>query len=103
MLCFCSRRVVQVVYRKDRFLRGGDHFPFLAQGFPAARFSEPHENFAHQHQDVRVQDGMQFGDLIEFCDFEFIARAGRVNAAAVWSLAQAPSQFTQFPSLLINF
>ncbi|KAF8584957.1 peptidase M28 [Ramaria rubella] len=81
---------VRVVYRADRFLRGGDHEPFLDRGFPANRFTEPHENFAHQHQDVRVQDGMQFGDLTEFCDFEFIARAGRVNAAAIWSLAQAP-------------
>lgn len=82
--------LVQVIYRKDRFLRGGDHLPFLQQGFPAARFTEPHENFAHQHQDVRVQDGVQFGDLIEFCDMDFIMRAGRVNAAAIWSLAQAP-------------
>jgi hypothetical protein len=82
--------VVRVIYREDRFLRGGDHEPFLQRGFPAARFTEPNENFAHQHQDVRVQDGMQFGDLTEFCDFDFIMRAGRVNAAAAWSLAQAP-------------
>ena len=84
---------VQVVYRADRFLRGGDHLPFLQRGFPAARFTEPHENFAHQHQDVRVQNGVQFGDLIEFCDMDFIMRAGRVNAAAIWSLAQAPGKF----------
>ncbi|KAF8525126.1 Zn-dependent exopeptidase [Hysterangium stoloniferum] len=81
---------VRVVYRADRFLRGGDHEPFLSRGFPAARFTEPVENFAHQHQDVRVQDGKQFGDLTEFVDFEFTARVGRVNAAAMWSLAQAP-------------
>ncbi|TBU39833.1 Zn-dependent exopeptidase [Dichomitus squalens] len=83
---------VRVIYREDRFLRGGDHEPFLERGFPAARFTEPHENFAHQHQDVRVDPvtGQQFGDLIEFCDFDFIVRAARVNGAALWSLAQAP-------------
>ncbi|KAI1784857.1 Zn-dependent exopeptidase [Ganoderma leucocontextum] len=83
---------VRVIYREDRFLRGGDHEPFLERGFPAARFTEPHENFAHQHQDVRVDavTGEQFGDLIEFCDFDFIARGARVNGAALWSLAQAP-------------
>lgn len=79
-----------MIYRPDRFLRGGDHLSFLAQGFPAVRFTEPHENFAHQHQDVRVENGVQFGDLIEFCDFDFIARVARVNGAAIWSLAQAP-------------
>ncbi|THG95891.1 hypothetical protein EW026_g5844 [Hermanssonia centrifuga] len=83
---------VRVIYRADRFLRGGDHEPFLDAGFAAARFTEPHENFAHQHQDVRVDPvtGQQFGDLIEFCDMDFIARVGRVNGAALWSLAQAP-------------
>ncbi|KAL7277402.1 hypothetical protein ACG7TL_009264 [Trametes sanguinea] len=82
---------VRVIYRLDRFLRGGDHEPFLERGFPAARFTEPHEDFAHQHQDVRVDStGKQFGDLIEFCDFDFIARVAKVNGAAMWSLAQAP-------------
>ena len=84
--------LVRVVYREDRFLRGGDHEPFLDRGFPAARFTEPHENFAHQHQDVRVVNGVQFGDLIEFVDFDFTARVGRVNAATLWSLAQAPGK-----------
>jgi hypothetical protein len=84
-------RAVRVIYRADRFLRGGDHEPFLDAGFPAARFTEPHEDFAHQHQDVRVDDtGKQFGDLIEFCDFGFIQRVAKVNGAAIWSLAQAP-------------
>ncbi|KAJ7453691.1 Zn-dependent exopeptidase [Mycena galericulata] len=81
---------VQMVYRPDRFLRGGDHLPFIDRGYPAVRFTEPHENFAHQHQDIRVVDGVQFGDLIEFCDFEFNARVARVNGVALWSLAQAP-------------
>lgn len=84
--------LVRVVYRRDRFLRGGDHEPFLERGFPAARFTEPHEDFAHQHQDVRVDPvtQKQFGDLIEFCDFDFIARVAKVNGAALWSLAKAP-------------
>ncbi|KAJ7664394.1 peptidase M28 [Mycena polygramma] len=81
---------VQMIYRPDRFLRGGDHESFLKEGYPAVRFTEPHENFAHQHQDIRVVDGVQFGDLTEFCDFEFNARVARVNGVALWSLAQAP-------------
>jgi len=82
--------LVRAIYRPDRFLRGGDHLSFLSQGFPAVRFTEPHEDFKHQHQDTRVVDGTQFGDLIEFVDFDFTARVARVNGAALWSLAQAP-------------
>ncbi|WP_151485153.1 M28 family metallopeptidase [Streptomyces albicerus] len=82
---------VRVIYRRDRYRRGGDHIPFLERGYPAARFTEPAEDFAHQHQDVRVEDGKQYGDLPEFCDFPFIARVARVNAAVLWSLAQAPA------------
>ncbi|GGO49520.1 MULTISPECIES: M20/M25/M40 family metallo-hydrolase [Streptomyces] len=81
---------VRVIYRRDRYLRGGDHIPFLERAYPAARFTEPAEDYAHQHQDVRVVDGKQYGDLPEFCDFPYVARVARVNAAAVWSLAQAP-------------
>ncbi|GAA2520612.1 M20/M25/M40 family metallo-hydrolase [Pilimelia columellifera] len=81
---------VRVVWRRDRYLRGSDHISFLRQGWPAARFSEPRENFAHQHQDVRVVDGVQHGDLPEFCDYPYIARVARVNGAALWSLARAP-------------
>jgi hypothetical protein len=79
-----------IIYRRDRFLRGSDHVSFLAQGYPAARFTEPHENFAHQHQDTRVVNGVQFGDLIEFVDFDFLERVTRVNMAAMWSLANGP-------------
>ncbi|MFF4504712.1 M20/M25/M40 family metallo-hydrolase [Streptomyces sp. NPDC001401] len=82
---------IRVVYRRDRYLRGGDHIPFLERGYPAARFTEPAEDFAHQHQDVRVDEtGKQYGDLPEFCDFDFVERVARVNAAALWTLAQAP-------------
>jgi hypothetical protein len=81
---------VRVIYRRDRYLRGGDHIPFLQQGYPAARFTEPHEDYAHQHQDVRVENDKQYGDLPEFCDFDYITRVARVNGAALWTLAQAP-------------
>ena len=84
-----TRMNVRVVYRRDRYLRGGDQIPFLQQGFPAARFTEPHEDFRHQHQDVRVVNGVQLGDLPQFCDFDFIAGVARVNGAALWSMASA--------------
>jgi Zn-dependent M28 family amino/carboxypeptidase len=81
---------VRVIWRRDRYLRSSDHVSFILQGYPAARFTEPRENFDHEHQDVRVENGVQFGDLIEFCDFDYIARVTKVNAATLWSLAQGP-------------
>jgi Zn-dependent M28 family amino/carboxypeptidase len=81
---------VEMVYRADRYLRGGDHLPFLAAGYAANRFTEPREDFAHQHQDVRKANGTQFGDLPEFCDYYYISRVGKVTGAAMWSLANAP-------------
>jgi hypothetical protein len=81
---------VRVIWRRDRYLRGSDHISFLLRGYPAARFTEPRENFNHEHQDVRVVDGVEYGDLIEFVDFAYTARVARVNAATLWSLAQAP-------------
>ncbi|HEY0447764.1 M20/M25/M40 family metallo-hydrolase [Actinophytocola sp.] len=81
---------IRVIYRRDRYLRGGDHIGYLEQGYPAARFTEPNEDYAHQHQDVRVEGGKQFGDLVEFCDFAFITRVAKVNAATLWSLANSP-------------
>lgn len=85
---------VSVIYRLDRFLRGGDHRPFLAAGFSAVRFTEPHEVYEHQHNDVRVEDGVQYGDLLEYVDAPYIARVAKVNAAALWSLSQAPGEPT---------
>ena len=82
---------VRIVYRRDRYLRGGDHIPFLAQGYAAVRFTEAHEDFRHQHQDVRVVDGVQFGDLPQFVDTDYLAAVARVNGAALASLARAPS------------
>jgi hypothetical protein len=81
---------VRLIYRRDRFLRSSDHVSFLNQAYPAVRLTEEAENFAHEHQDVRVENGVQFGDLIEFCDFDFIAGVARVNLSTFWSLAVAP-------------
>jgi len=81
---------VRVVWRRDRYLRGSDHLSFQQHGYPAARFTEPRENFDHEHQNVQIVDGVQFGDLIDFVDFDYTARVAKVNAAALWSLATAP-------------
>ncbi|RDI79323.1 hypothetical protein Vi05172_g10679 [Venturia inaequalis] len=81
---------IAIIYRLDRYLRGGDHSSFLAQGYPAIRFTEPNENFAHQHQDVRVENGTQYGDLPEFVDYEYVSRVARVNLATLWSLVEGP-------------
>ena len=82
---------VTVVTRRDRYLRGGDHAPFLDRGFAALRFTEPAENFNHQHQNVRKEGALQYGDLPEFVDPAYIAQVTRVNAAALSSLALAPA------------
>jgi Zn-dependent M28 family amino/carboxypeptidase len=82
---------VMVVYRRDRYLRGGDHIPFLERGYAAVRFTEPNEDYHHQHQNVRVEDGVQYGDLPEFDDFAYIAQVARINAANLASLALAPA------------
>ena len=83
---------VQMIYRRDRYLRGGDHIPFLERGFSAVRFTEPNEDYTHQHQNVRVENGVQYGDLPEFVDFEYVANVTRVNAAALATLALAPAK-----------
>lgn len=80
-----------IIYRKDRYLRGGDHSAFLAQGYPAVRFSEPHEDYRHQHQDVRMENGVQYGDLLRFVDFRYVAEVTRLNAASLARLASAPA------------
>lgn len=83
---------VTMVYRRDRYLRGGDHIPFLERGYAAVRFTEPNENYIHQHQNVRVENGVRYGDLPEFVDFAYVANVTRVNAAALAMLALAPAR-----------
>jgi hypothetical protein len=82
---------VRMVNRRDRFLRGGDHSAFHLKGFPAVRFSVARENYDWQHQNVRVENGKQFGDLVQFMDFAYCANVAKVNLAALAGLAMAPS------------
>lgn len=79
-----------MVFRRDRYGRGGDHIPFNENGFAAVRFSEYQEDFRHQHQKVRLEGSVQYGDLPEFVSVDYIAQVARVNAATMASLALAP-------------
>jgi Zn-dependent M28 family amino/carboxypeptidase len=81
---------VRMVYRTDRYARGGDQVEFLSQGFPAVRVTESHEDYRHQHQDVRTENGVQYGDTIDHVDFDYLANVTRLNAITMASLANAP-------------
>lgn len=83
---------VTMIYRRDRYLRGGDHTPFLERGFTAVRITETNEDYAHQHQNVRTENGKFYGDTPEFVDFDYIANVTRVNAASLARLALAPAR-----------
>jgi peptidase M28-like protein len=80
-----------LVFRLDRFLRGGDHYSFNQQGFTAVRFTEYREDFHHQHQNVRTENGIEYGDLPKFVDYDYVAHVARLNAATLASLASAPA------------
>ena len=79
-----------LIFRLDRFLRGGDHYSFNQQGFAAVRFTEFREDFNHQHQTPRTENGIEYGDLLKFVDFDYVAHVARLNAATLASLASAP-------------
>jgi hypothetical protein len=79
-----------LIFRRDRFLRGGDHTSFNLEGFTAVRITEWRENFEHQHQNVRVENGVQYGDLLQYVDFNYVANVARMNAATLATLASAP-------------
>ena len=81
----------QLVFRPDRYLRGGDHMAFNEQGFAAVRFTEYRENFNHQHQNLRTENGIEYGDLLKFVDFDYVARVARLNALTLAALAAAPA------------
>lgn len=81
-----------MIYRRDRYGRGGDHIPFLERGFAAVRFTEPDEDYTHQHQNVRTESGVFYGDTPEFVDFGYVANVARVNLIALASLANAPGK-----------
>ena len=95
---------VWMIYRRDRYGRGGDHQPFLERGYAAVRFTEPNEDYHHQHQNVRVENGIQYGDLPQFDDFNYIANVARVNASSLAALALSPARPKNvvFPSGLAN-
>ena len=83
---------VLMIYRRDRYGRGGDHIPFLERGYAAVRFTEPNEDYRHQHQNLRIENGVQYGDLPQFVDFDYVANVARVNAASLAMLASAPAR-----------
>ena len=83
---------VWMIYRRDRYLRGGDHIPFVERGFAGVRFTESDEDYTHQHQNVRTENGVFYGDTPEFVDFEYVASVGRVNLISLASLATAPAK-----------
>jgi Zn-dependent M28 family amino/carboxypeptidase len=82
---------VVMVYRNDRFLRGGDHSPYVQRGYAAVRITEMNENYYHQHQDVRMENGIQYGDLPEFMDFEYLRKNTCLNLSNLANLAKSPS------------
>ena len=82
---------VRMVYRTDRYGRGGDQVPFLEAGYPAVRFTEAHENYTRQHQDLRTEKGVRYGDTIDGVDFAYLAQVTRLNVLAMASMAAAPA------------
>ncbi len=83
---------IRMVYRRDRFLRSGDHVPFLLQGFSAVRFTEMNEDFNRQHQDIRTVNGFKYGDLPEYADYDYIQKVARANLSVLANLALAPAE-----------
>jgi Peptidase family M28 len=79
-----------MIYRNDRFLRGGDHSPFVDRGYPAVRLTEMNENYDHQHQDIRTENNIQYGDLPEFMDFEYLRKNTACNLSVLANLAKSP-------------
>jgi Zn-dependent M28 family amino/carboxypeptidase len=87
---YVDNLTVVMVYRRDRFLRGGDHLPYLKNGYTAVRITEMNENFNHQHQDVRKENGIEYGDLVQFMDFEYLRKNTALNLCNLANLAKAP-------------
>lgn len=86
---------VKLIYRNDRFLRGGDHTPFVEQGFAAVRFTEMNENYTRQHQDVRIENGIEYGDLEKHIDYEYLRKNTAINLCNLANLAKAPQTPSQ--------
>ena len=86
-----GRHAIRMIFRVDRYGRGGDHYPFYKAGWPAVRFTEPLENYNHQHQTPRTENGVEYGDFVKFLNFTFIGDVARDNAEALRHLAMAPA------------
>lgn len=82
---------VVMIYRNDRFGRGGDHTPFVENGYAAVRVTEMNENFEHQHQDIRTENGVAYGDLEEYMDFEYLRKNTALNLSVLGNLAKSAS------------
>ncbi len=80
---------IKLIYRNDHFLRGGDHSPFVAQSFAAVRLTDYYENYNHQHQDLRTENGVNYGDLLEYMDFNYLRKNTAVNMAVLANLAKS--------------
>jgi hypothetical protein len=87
---YVDQMEVKLIYRSDRFLRGGDQTPFMRNGFTATRMSEMNENFYHQHENVRVENGIHYGDLPEFMDFEYLRKVTAINLSTLAALSNSP-------------
>ncbi|HTD99413.1 MAG TPA: M28 family peptidase [Mucilaginibacter sp.] len=83
---------VRLIYRRDRYLRGGDHVPFLQEGFTAVRFTEMNEDFNRQHQNIRTENGVNYGDLPDYVDFNYVQKVARMNLSVLANLASAPAE-----------
>jgi hypothetical protein len=86
-----GKDAVRLIFRLDRFGRGGDHRPFVEAGLPAVRFTEPLEDYRHEHQTPRIENGVEYGDLVKFLDFDFIAKTAEVVAKTLGEMANAPA------------
>ena len=86
-----GRGTIRLIFRQDRYGRGGDHYPFYKAGLPAVRFTEPLENYEHQHQTPRTENGVEYGDFEKYLNFTFMGDVARDNAEALRQLALAPA------------
>jgi len=86
-----GRSAIRMIFRQDRYGRGGDHFPFYKAGLPAVRFTEPLEDYNHQHQTPRTENGVEYGDLEKYLDYTFMGNVARDNAEVLRQLAMAPA------------
>ncbi|HVS92778.1 MAG TPA: M20/M25/M40 family metallo-hydrolase [Mucilaginibacter sp.] len=83
---------VKLIYRRDRYLRGGDHIPFQQEGYTAVRITEMNEDYTRQHQTIRTENGVDYGDLPDFVDFNYVQKVARMNLSVLANLASAPAE-----------